>query len=92
MPGATARSFAIARIRHATRCGGTTGPTQASEYRVFARDYDPTVADVSTARAHALRVGCEHCGGYAVGRADGPYFTGCGCAVPIHGRILEPVR
>ena len=67
-------------------------PHASREYRVFARDYDPTVADVSTARAHALRVGCEHCGGYAVGRADGPYFTGCGCTVPSHGRILEPAR
>lgn len=67
-------------------------PHASREYCVFARDYDPNLPDLPTARAHALRVVCEHCGGYVVGRADGPYFMGCGCTAPIHGRVLEPAR
>ncbi len=67
-------------------------PHASREYRVFARDYDPNGSDLPTARAHALRVVCEHCGGAVVGIGDGPCFTGCGCTDTVLGRVLEPAR
>jgi hypothetical protein len=69
-------------------------PHANREYRVFAADYDPNydAVDVPTARAHALRAVCEHCGGGVRGGGDRPAYTGCGCAVPVHGRVLEPAR
>jgi hypothetical protein len=69
-------------------------PHADREYRVFAADYDPNTdaVDVPTARAHALLVVCEHCGGGVRGDGDLPTYTGCGCPGRIHGRVLEPAR
>ncbi len=55
---------------------------------------DPNVdaVDVPAARAHGLRVVCEHCGGGARGDGNRPTYTGCGCTGRIHGRVLEPAR